>query len=928
MKLLGILIFLFSIQIVNAQKPPSPEELWATWENDTVPPAKRARAYSTFIWYNVLYVNPDSAFKMAEIEYEFAEKHELEDFKGNALNMKAMALQLMFKYEESIAFMEKSIEVYQKAGHERNATVVYGNLAYLYQLIHDYDKTLALYQEVLKRGQEKKEGNLIRMGISGIARVLIIRGNYSEASRFIETELKKEINPLSSIDRSRVYSTLSEAYSHQGKFDKSIELSQEAFRVMDSLQENDQLAAVANNLGVNYEKTGQFEKAEEMYNISYNIHLKDANKRKIVHALHNIAGIMSHKKEYSQSLEIYKNCLEIENLIRDAGIRSRIYENMGSCYRNLNEFDSSVIVLDSSLQIAKNARLFEQIIATYMDLMMTHFNFGKLNEANEYSDKLIKERIYQIKNNFGFMSEDEKFNFFRTMGDDFHTAYNLAAKEFENSNKAKERSYDVALFSKGILLKSSALIRQIILSSGDPELIQSYEDWIAQKRMISKGLAVGIDVSEMEKKAEEIEKKLAFKSQQLQEVLNVQNLSWKKVRDHLKDNEIAIEIIQFRLRDFYTRLNDSSTLVYAALIINKNSQYPEFVKLFNSSELEEFLKTHAGTSYEQINNIYGTSKKPNSKLYELIWQPIEPYVKKGQKIYLSPDGLLHKISFPSISKEKDLYLNEIYDLEVLSSTGKLVYPEKTELTTESKIALFGGIQYSTQEEQNVVWDYLEGTKTEVQEIQKILKEKAFGSEVYSASEASEEAFKRTAESVNYLHIATHGFFFPDMSKSKEDLETEYIETIAFRGSNSLAARNFVNTTNPMMRSGLVFAGANKVWSDSTSSGDDGVLTADEVGTLDLRKSNLIVLSACETGLGEIRESEGVYGLKRSFKLAGAKYLIISLWQVPDKETSEFMTRFYEHLTVSGEIKSSFHKTQKEMSEKYDPYFWGAFVLIE
>ncbi|MCB0479135.1 MAG: CHAT domain-containing protein, partial [Crocinitomicaceae bacterium] len=88
------------------------------------------------------------------------------------------------------------------------------------------------------------------------------------------------------------------------------------------------------------------------------------------------------------------------------------------------------------------------------------------------------------------------------------------------------------------------------------------------------------------------------------------------------------------------------------------------------------------------------------------------------------------------------------------------------------------------------------------------------------------------------------------------------------------------------------------------------------------------LSACETALGEIKDSEGVYGLQRSFKMAGAKFLIMSLWQVPDKETSEFMINFYSNLTLTKDIRNAFHKTQKEMSEKYDPYFWGAFVLIE
>ena len=132
-----------------------------------------------------------------------------------------------------------------------------------------------------------------------------------------------------------------------------------------------------------------------------------------------------------------------------------------------------------------------------------------------------------------------------------------------------------------------------------------------------------------------------------------------------------------------------------------------------------------------------------------------------------------------------------------------------------------------------------------------------------------------------------------------------------------------------MRSGLVLAGANNVWYESVAGNDnDGILTAQEVSELDMAKTRLIVLSACETALGDIKGSEGVYGLQRAFKMAGAKFIIMSLWQVPDKETVEFMETFYSKLLKIKEIKMAFSETQKEMRQKYDPYFWAAFVLIE
>ena len=185
-----------------------------------------------------------------------------------------------------------------------------------------------------------------------------------------------------------------------------------------------------------------------------------------------------------------------------------------------------------------------------------------------------------------------------------------------------------------------------------------------------------------------------------------------------------------------------------------------------------------------------------------------------------------------------------------------------------------------------------------------------------------------------MHIATHGFFFPDPEQIRAENQRESVkenqgEELKFRGSTNYANWSFVNNKNPLMRSGIVLAKANEVWQrDPLAEGEDGILTAQEVSNLDLRNTKLVVLSACETGLGDIKGSEGVFGLQRAFKMAGVKYLIMSLWQVPDKETSEFMILFYKNLIKLKDIPTAFNKTQKVMREKYDPYYWGAFVLIE
>ena len=208
-----------------------------------------------------------------------------------------------------------------------------------------------------------------------------------------------------------------------------------------------------------------------------------------------------------------------------------------------------------------------------------------------------------------------------------------------------------------------------------------------------------------------------------------------------------------------------------------------------------------------------------------------------------------------------------------------------------------------------------------------MEDKKINTNYYTESAASEENFKKTSSDCNILHLATHGFFYPSIEEKEKD--TSDYNFVSRGGRSGFGVYQFVMNKNPLMRSGLVLAGANDVWQDyNPENNEDGVLTAEEVASVDLRKAQIVVLSACETGLGDIKGTEGVYGLQRAFKMAGAKFLIMSLWEVPDKETEEFMTTFYSKLLKLKDIKQAFNQTQKEMRAKYDPYYWAAFVLIE
>ncbi|MCC6411051.1 MAG: CHAT domain-containing protein, partial [Saprospiraceae bacterium] len=336
---------------------------------------------------------------------------------------------------------------------------------------------------------------------------------------------------------------------------------------------------------------------------------------------------------------------------------------------------------------------------------------------------------------------------------------------------------------------------------------------------------------------------------------------------------------------------------------------------------------------------YGT------ELYNLIWRPLDSLLRGVKTVYFAPSGLLHRVSFGALPINSKKVLANKYELHQLGSTRSLVVNTPQPVPQNYSAAVFGGVQYdrkpktadSTASEitDNRLWtyidrprggvdkgfEYLPGTQREIDLLEKALQHNKVLVQTHTGTAATEEALKAlghdTVLSPDILHIATHGFFFPDPEQRQEQ---QLGEENAFKWNE-----------NPLFRSGLAMAGANTAWRGEPTPGnlEDGIATAYEISHLNLSNTKLVVLSACESGLGDVKGSEGVYGLQRAFKMAGADYLLVSLWQVPDQETAEFMEVFYKHWLGGKTVNGAFTKAQKKMRKKYkEVYKWGAWVLVE
>ena len=350
------------------------------------------------------------------------------------------------------------------------------------------------------------------------------------------------------------------------------------------------------------------------------------------------------------------------------------------------------------------------------------------------------------------------------------------------------------------------------------------------------------------------------------------------------------------------------------------------------------------------------------ELSKLIWGKLAPELDGVKNIYFSPSGLLHTIAIESMPhwENPGKMMGDLYNIYRLSSTRELAIKRNT--VESSGAVLYGGIDYvcNIQNKENnrqynhetkkvsknslrkhtrcadfglrddTRLNFLMESLIEIDNIKNVLGSDA---EKVTACDATESSFKNLSrKKKKYIHIATHGFYWIDSIARQKNVRFLQLD-------------NFHKDTEDMAmtRTGLFFSGAQHIFDSSEEfpdSIDDGVLTAQEISNLDLRGLDLVVLSACKTGLGDIVGSEGVFGLQRGFKKAGAQSIIMSLWPVDDKATRYMMEGFYKALKSGKSKQEAFHIAQDKVKEIYGNFkdekhkkpttrpHWAAFILLD
>jgi CHAT domain-containing protein len=781
---------------------------------------------------------------------------------------------------------------------------VTNNLGLVYKNMEEYSKSEEYYLETkrIREGTDGPHHPNYAMCCYNLGDLHVILGRYEKAEEsYLEAQKIYEVSPgKNHPEYARVCAKLGRVYSLTGKYEKaeSLLLTAREIREKKLSKQNPEYALSLMFLGELYRNMEQYEQAkkylleaQDVYkSISFTEHPEYYNTFMGLAVIYNITG------EYEKAESLL---LEIKS------IWDEVYGK---------ESLSNKIVSEQLADVYWASKKPEKAIAAYEEAM--------------------KAEKLGIKKVFRFTTEKEQLSYIMNTADSYdrYQSFLMRAQQGQGQD-----AYDLSLLYRDMVLYSVKNTREKILANNNKDVINKFNNWLKIRNELA-GFYSDPDNSGIlklrEDSASNLEKELTRISGDFKN--DLQETSWKNIQHSLKQGEAAIEFLSFQ---YYTGSRWTDSIYYIALVLQKDRPNPEPVYLFEKRQLDSVLGVKTATYDSRIDKLYS-----NSNLYNLIWLPLKNRLKEVSTIYYVPTGQLHLLNFSAISIGDNQTLGDKYRLVQLKTTASIVNRKDEKVSVSDDLLLYGGIKYITDstslkqavkkyEKEEVITRSVVSAFTGPDEIQELpsseievdaigqkAKQKNFRSIIMKGLDANEESIKAIngSKSPAILHIATHGFFNNDpiKLKNKESLS---------------GGKKFMLSNDPLMRSGLMLAGANNVWMGKPIKGvEDGILTGYEVSNLYLTNTKLVVLSACETGLGEVQKSEGVYGLQRAFKIAGVQNLIMSLWKVPDNTTSEFMQLFYEKLLEEKSIDEAFNLAQSTMRNKYraNPHKWAGMILIQ
>lgn len=897
------------------------------------------------------------------------------------------------KYDSALHYAQKAEVIMKRDSGENSISYAFfvGQFYGMnYEKLGDMQKALYWYKESMRKFQALHDTLSIGYGetITNYSHLCVYLGAYSEALPYLiqaESILKPYAYQVSSYGGA--LNNLATAYSHQGLYSRAEGDYMDLLKLVKKQFKTDQnyySAKVYASLADVYSKTGLWQNAEKNYIKACNIFKKVPNGRVDYYATYfSLGQFYTTRNRADLSTKIFHNILDSVNPAKDAvlyasalcgaGIaRQKQHKwkeaekyylstikmmqaderkllifynaacNLASLYTSENRFvkaDSMyrTIFAEFTKSGDRDQHYYLQAFAGFCENLIRSERY---EEASDSLQALTRNVFYIINRNFAGMPQSEMVGFAESLKRNFDLVYSLIASQKANNAEITKVGLYNLIQLKGMILYNQTQLFKQLRNTNDTAQANAYRNWLKTKQILYAEYSRSfkdriLNTDSLEESAEEYERK--FSADEFFKTNNDYNRVTKDIQSRLSAGEAAIEFVRFN-----RILKNEEQVTYGAFVVQRKDE-PKFVLLCTEKELKHFFEAKNGKTLNAGGQIKRLYQSDNLQLYSLIWAPLEQYLKKVSNIYYSPAGILNSVALNAVPAGKERLLMDKYNLFFISGIKNMISDKVKKNTLKPVAALiWGKMNYSEKVYANTVAiaknkdifidkamipdDVSKGgvqaewkpvAVEETDKLTTVFAGKNIRSKTFEGIDATEDNFKTfTNGAVGIVHISTHGFFVPAAVNDRKEASFQ---------------NPFTTHVNPLLRCGLIFSGANYVWSGKKplAGKDDGILTGYEISQMDFSKAEMVVLSACETGLGDIDAgNEGVFGLQRAFKLAGANKLVMSLWKVPPKQTAELMLLFYKNY-LNGEASSSaLLHSQKELRKKYPPYYWAAFVVME
>jgi len=851
--------------------------------------------------------------------------------------------------------------------------IILNNLASLYWECGLFSEAETCFQEALELSQKFSRSQYIHMAASlnGLANVYQDRGQYSKAEPLYNQALElmqknqKKMHP----QIMQIIDNMAEMYAEQGRYNEAELLFHKVLNLRKSKLKNEHpaIALNLNNIAMLYNKQKRYSEAEIYCNRALELmRTRNGDHPLVGRIMGNLAVILFASGDDSrveslcqQALEIAQgqfgdDCLDVANQ----------FNNLAWLYIKQNRCAKAESLFKQAIEVLQRLRGEHQDVASCMTnlagLLVINNRYSEALELMLQASKIYDRTINEI---FATSSESDRLLYLEKIRGDLDLFLSLVIKYLSDSREAVQAAIDVVLKRKALTATAGAAQNQALLSGRYPHLETEFKQLrFLKKEIISltfsrvqanKPQVYQKRLAELQSEYNQLQRRLASQVPEVKWEQELQNADSYSVTKSIHSGTILVDFIYFNSSDvnavmrlYYGSQELQKARYFAVVLPAEEPDNTQIIDLGEAKPIDQKIaKFRASITGETARRNFDTvpmQQIPGAidngiELRKAIFDPLVKAIGTCQRLFLAPDGDLTRLPFEVLPTDDGNRLIDKYQISYLStgrdvlrfgavstekSSDPLVVADPdfdlnsagTKTSEQSYSAL--GRQSRDLDRSSLRFKRLPGTKVEGEQIAAQL-----GVKPWMQTEVLESQLKET-RSPRILHLATHGFF---LENQKRDPHQERLGLATIGEMSRLSAARL---ENPLLRSGLALAGAN-TWLQNEKlppEAEDGILTAEDVSGLDLLDTELVVLSACETGLGEVQTGEGVFGLRRAFVLAGAKTLVMSLWKVPDKQTQELMNDFYRRVLAGQPRADALRDAQLAMKAKYpNPLYWGAFI---